>query len=271
MFFFSKRTILLNDVCAIGIYDSSPTIWEGKDAALIEVYRLLRRDAPISVLYPRPVPVPKPKPVELIGIETGTGLTRRKPKLAPIRLDRNRNRNCEEPVGTDKNRLDSIVLRHHGNNCILIQYVYVKEESLIKNRVWKHLQYKNKGIGSHSVVEKTMVRNKTPSNISSLSMKVYPSRRLYSWDFQHSVVHVPSLPRTLRHWKRILRRRLFQVSISIFVPSSVKSVICYRALARSPSRRWVNSSGREYGIQWVRSRCCVVAFSVALSSYRWNA
>ena len=36
------RELVLNDVCAIGIYDSSPTIWEGKDAALIEVYRLLR-------------------------------------------------------------------------------------------------------------------------------------------------------------------------------------------------------------------------------------
>ena len=36
------RELVLNDVCAIGIYDSSPTIWEGKDAALIEGYRLLR-------------------------------------------------------------------------------------------------------------------------------------------------------------------------------------------------------------------------------------
>ena len=35
------RELVLNYVCAIGIYDSSPTIWERKNAALVEVCRLL--------------------------------------------------------------------------------------------------------------------------------------------------------------------------------------------------------------------------------------
>ena len=42
--------------------------------------------------------------IDSIGTGTGIGSTRSEPKLAPSRLDRNRNRNCEEPVGTDKIR-----------------------------------------------------------------------------------------------------------------------------------------------------------------------
>ena len=39
--FYFQRELVVNYVCAIGISDLSPTIWERKNAAFVEVFRLL--------------------------------------------------------------------------------------------------------------------------------------------------------------------------------------------------------------------------------------